>query len=96
MNYRIRLITIGALEKQSGILRILVFLYVNEEYMLSNIWRDANIPINSGYEALRKAKDLSLVQSRTDSSSYPPKNMISLTEKGKRVAEYLKRIEEIL
>jgi len=37
-----------------------------------------------------------LVNTRVDSSSYPPLNMISLTEKGKEVAEHLKKVEEVL
>jgi DNA-binding PadR family transcriptional regulator len=48
------------------------------------------------YASLRKSKDLGLITSRSDSRSYPPRNMISLTDKGKKVAKHLKEIEEIL
>jgi predicted transcriptional regulator len=37
-----------------------------------------------------------LVKSRIDNTSYPARNMISLTPKGKKVAELLKKIEEVL
>jgi len=37
-----------------------------------------------------------LVNTRVDSSTYPPRNMISITEKGKKVAEHLKKVEEVL
>ncbi len=37
-----------------------------------------------------------MITQRIDNSSYPARNMISLTPKGKRVAELLKKIEEVL
>jgi len=33
---------------------------------------------------------------RVDNSTYPPRNMISLTDKGREVAEKLKEIKEVL
>jgi len=37
-----------------------------------------------------------IIVSRIDSSRYPPENVIDLTEKGKKIAEKIKEIEEIL
>jgi len=37
-----------------------------------------------------------IIVSRIDSSMYPPENVIDLTEKGKKIAEKTKEIEEIL
>lgn len=87
---------IQKLEKQSGILRLLVFLDTVDEIMLSDIWDETGIAIHQGYNSVQKGKELGLIKSRIDNSSYPPKNMISLTEKGRKVAEHLKKIEELL
>ena len=87
---------IGDLEKQSGILRITVFLYDREEYMLSRIWPDSGVSINQGYKALDKMRELKMIKSRIDNSSYPPRNYISLTDKGKKIAAKLKEIEDFL
>lgn len=87
---------IYSLEKQSGILRLLVFLMEHGEYLLSDIWDEAGISINQGYKALEKARDLGLISTKTDNSKYPPRNLISLTQKGKKIATKLKEIEEAL
>ena len=87
---------ISVLEKQSGILRILIFLSEHDEHMLSDIWDDAGVGINQGYKALEKAKDLGLVSTKIDSKKYPPRNYVSLTDKGRKVAKHLKEIENIL
>jgi len=44
----------------------------------------------------QKAKKLSLISKKYDRSTYTPRNMISLTDKERKVAEKLKEIEEIL
>jgi len=48
------------------------------------------------YSVIDKLKELELIKTRIDRSSYPPRKMISLTDKGRKVAEKLKEIEEIL
>jgi len=48
------------------------------------------------YASLQKAKNLSLISKKYDRSTYPPRNMMSLTDKGRKVTEKLKEIEEIL
>ena len=87
---------IRVFEKQSGLLRLIVFLDEQDEYLLSKIWADAGISINQGYRSVEKAKQMGLLRQKVDASSYPPKNMISLTPKGRKVAELLKKIEEVL
>ena len=47
-----RLEGIGKLEKKSGLLRLMVFLYEHDEYMLSNIWDDSGVSRNSGSGAM--------------------------------------------
>ena len=87
---------IRVFEKQSGLLRLIVFLDEQDEYLLSKIWADAGISINQGYRSVEKAKQMGLIRQKVDASSYPPRNMISLTPKGKKVAELLKKIEVVL
>ena len=88
--------SIKDLEKQSGILRIILFLDEHDKAVLSSIWPEANVPINAGYSSVSKLKELGLVSSTIDASSYPPKNLLSLTPKGKEVAAHLRMVENIL
>jgi DNA-binding PadR family transcriptional regulator len=48
------------------------------------------------YASLQKAKKLSLISTKSDRFTYPPCNMISLTDNGRKVAEKLKEIEKVL
>lgn len=73
-----------------------MFLSKKNEIMLSSIWDESGIAIHQGYNSVKKAKEMGLVKVRVDNTSYPPKNMISLTDKGKKVADYLIKIDEIL
>ena len=73
-----------------------MFIDEQKEYLLSKIWADAGISINQGYRSIEKARQMGLIRQRVDASSYPARNMISLTPKGKKVAELLKKIEEVL
>ncbi|MGC8651529.1 MAG: transcriptional regulator [Minisyncoccia bacterium] len=88
--------TLRILEDQSGNLRVLVFLLDIKETNFQNIVEELPITGRSLYGAIDKLKELGLIKTRIDKSSYPQKNMISLTEKGKQVAERLKEIEEVL
>lgn len=87
---------IRILEKQSGLLRLLIYLGehspVNVQYIVDN----TDIYPNIMYSSLDKAKDLNLIQSKLDKSAYPPKNMLSLTLKGKEVSKKLKDIDQII
>lgn len=75
---------------------MILFLHEKGEYMLSDIWPDADISVHQGYESLGKLRTLGLVETRINSSKYPHRNMVSLTEKGKKVARKLMEIEETL
>jgi predicted transcriptional regulator len=39
---------------------------------------------------------MKLIESTIDNTKYPPQNVISLTNKGRKVAQKLKEIEEVL
>ncbi len=47
-------------------------------------------------EILRGLEDLKIIKQEIDSSKHPPVNLISLTKKGKEIAELLTKIESIL
>ena len=55
-----------------------------------------NLSIHQVRTSPKLLKDMSLVNGRIDSRSYPGKNMISLIENVKRATEKFKEIEEIL
>ena len=57
---------------------------------------DYSISSTTLYRTLESLKKLKIVKSEIDNSTYPKRTIISLTEKGKLVAQKLKEIEEIL
>ena len=83
-------------EKQSGLIRTLIYLLDNSPINIQAIIDNTDIYPNIMYASLKKASDLGLILQTVDTSKYPYKNMISLTEKGKKVSEKLKEIEELL
>ncbi len=87
---------IRALEGQAGILQTILFLEKVGEVNFQKIVGDAGITGRSLYGSLEKLGKLGLIKQRTDSTSYPPKNMITLTEKGKKIAIKLKEVEIVL
>jgi len=48
------------------------------------------------YRTIATLKEMKLIESTVDNTKYPPHNVISLTYKGRRVAQKLNEIEEIL
>ena len=84
------------LEGQKGLLRILVYLFDHGETNFQRIVDDSNLYDRIVRNSIPILKDAGLVSTRIDDTSYPPKNMISLTKKGKQIAEKLREIEEIL
>lgn len=84
------------LEKQSGILRLLVYLSEDGEKPLTEVRDETEIPIHQLYSSVEKAKELGLVKTRIDNAKYPPKNLIYSTEKGKKVAEKLVEIRDTI
>ena len=87
---------IKVFEKQSGLIRLLINLVDQEPINVQSVTENTDIYPNIMYASLQKAKKLSLISKKYDRSTYPPRNMTSLTEKGRKVAEKLKEIEEIL
>jgi DNA-binding PadR family transcriptional regulator len=84
------------IEKQSGFLRLIYYLGEHGETPLTEIMDDADISVHQLYSSIEKGRDLKLVTTRMDSKKYPPRNMVSLTDKGKNVAKLLKEIDEVL
>jgi len=84
------------LEKQSGFLRLIYYLGENGEKTVTEIIEEADIPVHQLYASIDKAIQLKLVKSRIDKSTYPNRNLISLTTKGKRLALKLKEITNLL
>ena len=57
---------------------------------------DYSISSTTLYRTIEALKNLKIVKSEIDNSTYPKRSIISLTEGGKLVAQKLKEIEEIL
>lgn len=87
---------IKVFEKQSGLIRLLIYLVDQEPINVQSVTENTDIYPNIMYASLHKAKKLSLISKKYDRSTYPPRNMMPLTDKGRKVAEKLKEIEEIL
>ncbi len=84
------------IEKQSGFLRLMYYLYNSGEMQITAIMENTGIPIHQLYSSIEKGKTLGLIKTRIDTSSYPNKNMIDLTEKGKKMGEKLKEMVELI
>ena len=84
------------LEGQKGILRILVYLLDKGEVSIQNITDSTDLYYNIVKKSSSLLREYGLANTRVDNSTYPPRNMISLTDKGRKVAEKLKEIEEVL
>ena len=84
------------LEKQSGFLRLLVYLSDKKDKTVTEILDETDIPVHQLYSSIEKAKELDLVKTRMDSRKYPPRNMVSLTAKGREFSKKLKELIRIL
>jgi len=87
---------IAALEKHSGILRLILILKEKGEINFQQFIDVYRLYPTSLYPAVRHAEELGIISVRIESSSYPRKKMIKLTKKGEKIAEHLKAINEIL
>ncbi len=83
-------------ERQSSLLRLLVILNHAGEINFQKLIDEYHLYPNPLYASVEKAKELGVITVRRDTSSYPPRNMLNLTQKGKKVAELLKKMDEIL
>lgn len=85
------------LENQVGIFDVLVYLYRHQKSFLSEIRYKTNINITTLYNALKKLNGLELIREEPEVVGFgKPKRWIFLTDKGKKVAEELMKIEKIM
>ena len=78
------------IEKQSGFLRLLLYLDEHGEQAITEILDGSGIPVHQLYASIEMAKNWKLVSSRIDKSSYPNRNLIGITETGKKASEIFK------
>ena len=84
------------IEKQSGFLRLLLYLDEHGEQSITEILAGSCIPVHQLYASIEMAKNWKLVSSRFDKSSYPIRNLIGITEKGKKAAGKLIELVDII
>ncbi len=86
---------VKALETQSGAMRLLMYLMKSPSYV-TLILKETDIPNIQLLRSVNLLLELKLVQKKVDSSTYPKRNIITLTNKGKLVAQKVKEIEALL
>lgn len=84
------------IEKQSGFLRLIHYLHDSGEMQITTIMEKTGIPVHQLYSSIDKGKTLGLIKTRIDTSSYPNKNIIDLTEKGKKMGDKLKEMVNLM
>lgn len=87
---------IRILEKQSGFIRLIAYLSGAGEKPLTNILKETEIPVHQLYSSVEKAKELKLLKAKIYKDKYPVRNLISLTDKGRKMAEKIKEMLEIM
>lgn len=71
--------------EQTGSIQILLFLDKSEAATLTDLKDGVNCSLSAVYNALRKLKDAGLIEERME-DTFPRRRLISLTEKGRKVA----------
>ncbi len=89
------MILVKALETQSGAMRLLMYLMKGPSYV-TLILKETDIPNIQLLRSVNLLLDLKLIQKKVDSSTYPKRNIITLTNKGKLIAQKVKEIEALL
>jgi DNA-binding MarR family transcriptional regulator len=84
------------LEKQSGLLRLIVYLAQDGEKPLTEILDETDIPVHQLYSSIEKGKAMDLIANRIENETYPPKNLVFCTTKGRKVARKLLEIKKIV
>ena len=87
---------IRAFEKQSGLARLLLFLYLEGPGNMTWMIDASNIYPNVGYAAARKATELGLITMDFDPDAVHRTRKLELTEKGRYVAKRLDEINDAL
>ena len=73
-------------------MKILIFLHHEKETPYESL----KGKFSSAYSSVSRLKQMKLVDAKIDNSKFPHEEIISLTDKGRKVAEKLKEIEEVL
>ncbi len=81
--------------EQTGSIKILLFLNNKDALTLTDVKDGVPCSLSAIYNALRKLKDAGLIEERME-DTFPRRRLISLTERGRKVAELLKEIEDQL
>lgn len=81
--------------EQTSACRVLVYLLKNDGSTVSDILNKGDFSQTSLYNALRKLKDAGLIEEKLE-ETFPRRRLISLTDKGRSVAEKLEEIERVL
>jgi predicted transcriptional regulator len=88
--------SIENIEGQKGALRLLIYLNKVGKANMQRIVNETNLYARIVKSSTTLLEKEGLVSTNIDHNSYPPKNMVSLTDKGKRIAEKMKEINDIL
>ena len=86
---------VKALETQSGAMRLLLYLLKGPSYV-TLILKETDIPNIQLLRSIELLLDLKLIQKKVNTTTYPKRNIISLTNKGKQIAQKVKEIELLL
>jgi DNA-binding MarR family transcriptional regulator len=89
------MVLIKALETQSGAMRLLLYLLKGPSYV-TLILKETDIPNIQLLRSVDLLLELKLIQKKVDATTYPKRNIITLTNKGKQIAQKVKEIEAIL
>ncbi len=84
------------IEKQSGFLRLIYYLDSNGETQITTIMENTGIPVHQLYSSIEKGKSIGIIRTRIDKTTYPNKNMVSLTDKGIKIGEKILEIIELV
>ncbi|MCJ2512454.1 MAG: tetratricopeptide repeat protein, partial [Candidatus Thermoplasmatota archaeon] len=84
-----------ALEKPTGTLRILAYVYQNDRGTISDFYRKIGINQESAYSSLRNLLQLGLIYEKEE-GKFPFRKFYLLTTKGDQIAKKLSSIEETL
>ena len=84
------------IEKQPGLSRLLVFLYLEGSSNIGHMMDATNIHHNQAYAAVSKAVDLKLITSTNGEESDYRVRKLALTEKGETIARLLCKINMAL
>jgi DNA-binding HxlR family transcriptional regulator len=88
-------LTLHDLDEQVGCLEILSVLFKDGTLSKSEITRNVKRSTVAIYHALKTLSDLQLIV-EVEKVAFPYRKDVSLTEKGRRVAEHLVEVEKIL